>query len=184
MKLPTICQSIIDTISSNSFKANTQVLECLISVILNVESEFEPYAEKFLPLLIEFTQSKDWNARKMAIDCIYTLAALLKDVIVPFKKEILKVLAGCKYDKMKPVWEATLEAICQLKEIGPPEDSDNSSQASSIRKTDWVKKKRWKDPFGEAKVINYESDVGSVTSVNQSETTIEVSRPGQETQQP
>ena len=115
MKLPTICQSIIDTISSNSFKANTQVLECLISVILNVEAEFEPYASKFLPVLIEFTQSKDWNTWKMSIDCIYTLSALLKDVILPFKWEILKVLTSCKYDKMKPVREATLEAISQIK---------------------------------------------------------------------
>ena len=67
---------------------------------------------------------------------------------------------------MKPVREATLEAICQLKEIGPLEDSDNSSQQSSRRKTDRAKKKKWKDPFGEAKVMEYESDVGSVASVN------------------
>ena len=72
----------------------------------------------------------DWNTRKMAIDCMYTTAALLNDVIIPFKKEILDVLSQCRSDKMKPVREATLEAINLIKEIGPQVDE---SETESIR---------------------------------------------------
>ena len=64
----------------------------------------------------------------MSIDCIYTLAAILNDVVIPYKKEILDVLNQCWFDKMKPVWEATLEALSIIKEIGPPvEESDSGS---------------------------------------------------------
>jgi hypothetical protein len=47
----------------------------------------------------------------MAIDVIYTMAAILKDVLSPYKKEILEVLNHARVDKIKPVREATLEAI-------------------------------------------------------------------------
>lgn len=64
----------------------------------------------------------------MAIDCLYTLAALLHDTIIPFKKEILAVLNQCRFDKMKPVREASLEAMAVIKEIGPPvEESETAS---------------------------------------------------------
>lgn len=53
----------------------------------------------------------DWTIRKMAIDVIYTMAAILKGVLSPYKKDILEVLNHCKTDKMKPVREATTEAI-------------------------------------------------------------------------
>lgn len=53
----------------------------------------------------------DWTTRKMAIDVIYTMAAILKDVLSPYKKEILEALNHSRIDKIKPVREATIEAI-------------------------------------------------------------------------
>ncbi len=53
----------------------------------------------------------DWTVRKMAIDVIYTMAAILKETISPYKGEILEVLNTARTDKIKPVREATLEAI-------------------------------------------------------------------------
>jgi len=34
----------------------------------------------------------EWIVRKMAIDVIYTMAAILKDALSPYKNEILDVL--------------------------------------------------------------------------------------------
>lgn len=53
----------------------------------------------------------------MAIDVIYTMAAILKDVLGPYKKDILEVLNHSRTDKIKPVREATLEAIQAVKSI-------------------------------------------------------------------
>ena len=64
----------------------------------------------------------EWTTRKMAVDVIYTMAAILKDVLIPYKKDILDVLTHCKSDKVKPVREATIEAIQAIREI-PGDDT-------------------------------------------------------------
>jgi hypothetical protein len=119
--------------ASTGFKAHTQILECLISLILSVEIEFEPFSREFLPVLLDCVESSDWNTRKMAIDCMYTMAAILNDVIIPFKKQILGVLNQCRFDKMKPVREATVEAMNMIKEIGPPVDESDAGTQGSRR---------------------------------------------------
>lgn len=68
----------------------------------------------------------------MGIDCVYTLAAILNDSVIPFKREILNALNNCWFDKMKPVREATVEAMNMIKDIGPPlEDSDAGGTGGS-----------------------------------------------------
>lgn len=94
------------------------MLESLISLILAVEEDFEPYSVNFLPYLLECMAMNEWQTRKMAIDVIYTLAAVLKDALIPFKTEILEVLNHSRFDKYKPVREATIEAYQTIKEIG------------------------------------------------------------------
>ena len=89
LTLPTVCRSILDTMAGAGFKAYMQILESLISLILSVEHEFAPYGQEFLPVLLQCVESSDWNSRKMAIDCMYTLAAILEESIIPFKKDIL-----------------------------------------------------------------------------------------------
>lgn len=69
----------------------------------------------------------------MAIDCIYTLAAIINESIIPFKWDILIALNNCRFDKMKPVWEATTEAINMIKDIGPPVDESDAGTGGSRR---------------------------------------------------
>ena len=56
----------------------------------------------------------------MAIDVIYTMAAILKEALSSFKEEILECLNQSRSDKNKPVREATLEAIQAVKEVPNP----------------------------------------------------------------
>lgn len=53
----------------------------------------------------------------MAIDVIYTFAAILKDPICPYKNEILETLSVSRTDKVKPVREAAIEAIQIVREL-------------------------------------------------------------------
>ena len=55
--------------------------------------------------------SSEWIVRKMAIDVIYTFAAILKETLTPFKNELVEALSITRTDKIKPVREASLEAI-------------------------------------------------------------------------
>jgi len=121
-ELDTISERMIDLLASNTCKCHTQVLEALISLILAIEDNFEPYAVNFLPYLLECMAMNDWATRKMAIDVIYTLAAILSEVLIPFKAEILEVLNHSRFDKFKPVREATIEAVQIIKNLGKGED--------------------------------------------------------------
>lgn len=102
-------------------------MECIISLIFHVEGEFGPYAGKFLPVLLQFIPHPDWSTKKVAIDAIYSMAAILKEEIEPYRATILKVLNHCRFDKVKPVRDATLETIKLIKEMGPPIDEDQLS---------------------------------------------------------
>ena len=53
----------------------------------------------------------------MAIDVIYTIAKMLPQTLKPYKADIVEVLGELKFDKMKPVREATLEALTALKAV-------------------------------------------------------------------
>ena len=65
----------------------------------------------------------------MAIDVIYTMAAILKTALSPYKQEILEVLNTSRTDKNKPVREATLEAIQAVREI--PDDQETSQNVKT-----------------------------------------------------
>jgi hypothetical protein len=73
-----------------------------------------------LPVLLQFIPHPDWSTKKVAIDAIYSMAAILKEEIEPYRATILKVLNHCRFDKVKPVRDATLETIKLIKEMGPP----------------------------------------------------------------
>lgn len=47
------------------------------------------------------------------------MTAIIKEEILPYRGEILRALNNCRFDKVKPVREATLETIKLLKEIAP-----------------------------------------------------------------
>lgn len=110
--------------NQNSFKAHTPLLECIISLIFHIEQSFTPYVASFLPVLLGYVACTDWSTKKVAIDAIYSMSAIVKEEVVPFRVEVLQVLNHCRFDKVKPVRDATLETIKLLKEIGPPLDEE------------------------------------------------------------
>jgi hypothetical protein len=54
----------------------------------------------------------------MAIDVVYTFAAILKEPLYSFKSDLLEILNMVRTDKVKPVREAVIEAISMVKEVG------------------------------------------------------------------
>ena len=77
----------------------------------------------------------EWHTRKIGIDVMYTIAAILGDVITPYSKEILEVLNHCRFDKIKPVREAAIEAINLIKDLDPSAVIDDTfSLESTSRK--------------------------------------------------
>jgi len=111
---------MVSVIKMNQFKAHSALLETLISIIFHVESMFAPYAPKFIPVLFDLMTSSDWSTKKVSIDAIYSMTAIIKEQIIPYRIDILQALKPNRTHKMKPVREATLETIKLLKETDPP----------------------------------------------------------------
>jgi len=60
--------------------------------------------------------NSDFNTRKMSIDVIFTLAKMHPIVLKPYKVEVFERLSELRFDKIKPVRDATLEALNAMKE--------------------------------------------------------------------
>ena len=85
---------------------------------------------------------------------MYTIAAILGEVITPYTKEILEVLNHCRFDKIKPVREAAIEAINLVKDLDPgmPPEEDMKSQDSSARR-DRASRTPTEKPWKKKKVV-------------------------------
>lgn len=117
--LPKIATRIHEQTLSPHTKCKAQILECLISLVLSIEKEFEPFVKQFLPFIIEGAQSKDQETKKMAIDVVYTIAAILPPTVAPYKDHFIDTLNESRFDKIKPIREAAIEAISAVKDLPP-----------------------------------------------------------------
>lgn len=55
----------------------------------------------------------------MAIDVIFTVSSILAPLMAPYKDHLLEILNESRFDKQKPIREATIEAMQALKDLPP-----------------------------------------------------------------
>lgn len=84
--------------------------------------------------LIGCMESADFNTRKMAIDVAYTLAKIHPLVLKPYKKELNALFGELRFDKMKPVRDACLEALKAFKESPDLEVTEDERQNEEAKK--------------------------------------------------
>mmetsp|Transcript_42873 Transcript_42873/g.41204 ORF Transcript_42873/g.41204 Transcript_42873/m.41204 type:complete len:131 (+) Transcript_42873:658-1050(+) len=83
------------------------------------EKDFAPFCNQFQPFFLEGVASKDVDIKKMAIDVVFTVATIIPPSLAPYKDHFLEVLNESRFDKQKPIREATIEAINALKDLPP-----------------------------------------------------------------
>lgn len=59
------------------------------------------------------------EAKKFGIDVVYTIAAILPHTLTPYRDHFLEILNESRFDKQKPIREATIEAITALRQLPP-----------------------------------------------------------------
>ena len=64
---------------------------------------------------MECTYSKDQEIKKMAIDVCYTMAVILPETLAPYRDHFIESLGESRYDRIKPVREASIEALAAFK---------------------------------------------------------------------
>ena len=97
--LEDISDNMMQTFKSKEFKNHNSLLNTLISIIFQVETLFQPHAAKFVPVLFKLLQSPDWTTKKVCIDAILSMSAILKEQIIPFRMDFLRALKPCKVHK-------------------------------------------------------------------------------------
>jgi hypothetical protein len=90
---------MLTTFKCVNFKAHNALLNTLISIIFQVENLFKPHATKFVPVLFKYLQSADWSTKKVSIDAVLSMSAILKEEIAPYRMEFLRALKPCKVHK-------------------------------------------------------------------------------------
>lgn len=66
--------------------------------------------------LITAMEDVEFNTRKLSIDVVYTLAKIHPLVLIPYKKELNDIITELRFDKIKPVRDAAVEALKAFKE--------------------------------------------------------------------
>ena len=90
----------------------------LLSTILNQNPRFySGPMSPVLPIIVDNMGNKDWMARKISVDAIYTLSVLMPESLENFKNELLEVLNHCRFDKIKHVKDAAIVAINIIKDF-------------------------------------------------------------------
>jgi hypothetical protein len=54
-----VMDKIATELKNGQFKATTALIETLIQIMFHIEGQFEPFAVRFVPILIELVQSND-----------------------------------------------------------------------------------------------------------------------------
>ena len=146
-----IWDSIINLIDKKNFSAQSELLNCLISLVLGAEALFTPYANVTLYKVLDFLTDNDWLKRKLALNVIYTLIFYCKEEILPLKDHIVNFLKVLKTDKVKDVREV---CILILQIFSDSEPKKKEPVTSSIAKE-------------RDKILNQrKSGVGNVSNIN------------------
>jgi hypothetical protein len=62
-------------------------------------------------VIFKLLESPDWTTKKVCIDAVLSMSAILKEQIIPFRMDFLRALKPSKVHKQKPVREAALGTI-------------------------------------------------------------------------
>ena len=127
-----IWDNINNFIDKKNFNAKTELLNCLISLILGAENLFCPYANVTLYKVLDFLTDNDWLKRKLALNVIYTLIFYCKDEILPLKDHIINFLKVLKTDKVKEVREVCLLILQIFSQNEPNQEKKSNNNYSEF----------------------------------------------------
>jgi hypothetical protein len=106
-----VSKKILSLLDHPQFSAKCQLLTAVANVIEVFPEGFSPLVRYFMPRIANAALSTDWNTRKHAMETVETMAARLDpSLLYTFKQDISAMVEKNKYDKVKPVRDAALQA--------------------------------------------------------------------------
>lgn len=99
---------------------------------MTVEESFNQCASDTIHVAVACFSSEEWNARKAAVDLIYTIAVILPNHVDPERQNLIARLSELRFDKIKHVRDAASVAINALRD----QDSPNKALLGESGKRD------------------------------------------------
>ena len=164
-----ILDNIIDNVSKENFNAKSELLNCLISLILGAESLFCPYANMTLYKILDFLTDKDWQKRKLALNVIYTMIFYCKEEILPLKEHIINFLNVLKNDDIKEVRDVSiliLQIFDDNKSITTNKSGINENRSVDENKENKNNKKNINDSYQKVKNVKKPNNNTSNNTIN------------------
>jgi len=113
--LSSVIADIIKLIQNPTTKCTLQLYEVIITLIVSIKLNFEPYVFNLFPILINSIKNhKESIIRKAAINVIYVLLSFLPLSLKSHKKKLISILEERKNDKAKEVKDAASETLEKL----------------------------------------------------------------------
>ena len=137
-----IFESIMECLSRKTYNAKTELLTCMISLILGAETQFSQYASKTLFKIIDFLTDSDWHNRKLSLNVIYSLIIYCSDIIIPLKDRLIEFLRKLKTDKYKEVREVCLLILNKMNEFEPKSTITERNSRKLLNNSSMKKKPR------------------------------------------
>jgi ribosomal protein L29 len=116
--LPRLCQRIEQHLNNKSCAARTELLQALANIAEVSREDLFPHAP--FTAVLKCLHSSSFDTRIAAADVLATCALRLGDSMVGLAPMVVQELEGKRFDSVKPVRDAVLEAIDAFAPLMPP----------------------------------------------------------------
>jgi hypothetical protein len=133
--LPRLCQRIEQHLNSKSCAARTELLQALANIAEVSREDLFPHAP--FTAVLKCLHSSSFDTRIAAADVLATCGLRLGESMVGLAPMIVQELEGKRFDSIKPVRDAVLEAIDVFAPLMPASD-EGAEQAYDVDPGDCV----------------------------------------------
>ena len=127
-------KSISALLESKIFERKIDILNCLLSLILQVKHNFKSHANVCLFRILDYLTDEDWWKRKLAINIVYSLVFYCKEEILAVKENIIEFLSLLKEDNVTEIREVCLQSLKLLEETIPKSNKEIRKEQNIIEK--------------------------------------------------
>ena len=133
-----IISKILEILKNPICKAQNNMLEAILTLILAVERDFEGVSQimDFLIEMFEEGEEVEWTVKKIGIDIFYTIAVVIGEQMSVYRDRVVSILQESKSDKIKYVREAAMLTLNMIKNM---DGTPKSQNGSNIKKAGFSK---------------------------------------------
>ena len=128
-----VSKKILNLMDNPQFSGKCQLLTAIANSIEVYPEGIAPLIRHVMPRIVNAAHSADWNTRKHAMETVETMAARFESsLLLNFKQDVTSIVERNKFDKVKPVRDAAIQAAQILTQNGVLDREEDPKQQDRI----------------------------------------------------